>query len=162
MIVVSDTSVLVNLAWLNRLDILPALYGDVVIPTAVWEEIVIRGAGKVGAQAIAQASWIKRENPQNIVFVDSLRQTLDNGEAQAIALALELSADLLLIDERLGRMTARYFDLEIIGLLGILVQAKQDGLIDQIKPLMDELRFEIGFRISTQLYQEILGLAQEL
>lgn len=59
-------------------------------------------------------------------------------------------------------MTAKYFDLEIIGLLGILVQAKQNGLIDQIKPLLDQLRFEIGFRVSTQLYQEVLRLAQEL
>lgn len=59
-------------------------------------------------------------------------------------------------------MTAKYFNLEIIGLLGILIQAKQDGLIDQIKPLIDQLRFEIGFHISTQLYQEVLRLAQEL
>jgi len=162
MIVVSDTSILVNLALLNRLDILPALYGEVFIPTAVWEEIVILGAGKVGAQDIARASWIRRESPKNTIFVDSLRQTLDNGEAQGIALAVELGADLLLIDERLGRMTAKYFNLEIIGLLGILVQAKQDGLINQIKPLIDQLRFEIGFRISTQLYQEVLRLAEEL
>lgn len=162
MIVVSDTSVLVNLAWLDRLDILPTLYGEIVIPTAVWEEIVVMGTGKVGAQEIAQAYWIKQESPKNVILVESLRQTLDNEEAQGIALALELNADLLLIDERLGRMTAKYFNLEIIGLLGILIQAKQDGLIDQIKPLIDQLRFEIGFHISTQLYQEVLRLAQEL
>ena len=154
MIVVSDTSVLVNLAWLNQLSILPSLYGEVIVPTAVWEEIVVFGAGKVGAQEIAQATWIRRESPQNVSFISSLRQTLDNGEAQGIVLALELGADLLLIDERLGRMTAKFFDLEIIGLLGVLVQAKQNGLIDQIKPLLDQLRFEIGFRVSTQLYQE--------
>lgn len=161
MIIVSDTSVLVNLAQLNQLDILPTLYGEVIIPAAVWEEVVVLGAGKVGAQEIAQAKWVTRETPTNTTFIDSLRQTLDDGEAQGIALALELDADLLLIDERLGRMTARYFDLEIIGLLGILIQAKQDGLIDQIKPLVDQLRFEIGFRVSTQLYQEVLRLAQE-
>lgn len=95
MIVVSDTSILVNLAWLNRLGILPALYGEVIVPTAVWEEIVVFGAGKVGAQEIAQATWIRRESPQNVRFISSLRQTLDNGEAQGIALALELGADLL-------------------------------------------------------------------
>jgi uncharacterized protein len=131
-------------------------------PTAVWEEIVVFGAGKVGSQEITQALWIKRESPQNKNLIDSLRQTLDNGEAQGIALALELDADLLLIDERLGRMTAKYFDIEIIGLLGILIQAKQEGLIEQIKPLVDQLRFEIGFHISSQLYQEVLHLAQEL
>ena len=76
--------------------------------------------------------------------------------------AVELGANLLLINERLGRMTAKYFNFEIIGLLGILVQAKQDGLIDQIKPLLDQLRFEIGFRISTQLYEEVLRLTEEL
>lgn len=161
MIVVSDTSVLVNLAWLSRLDILPAMYGDVIIPTAVWEEIVVLGKGKVGAREIAQAEWIKQATPRNASLIASLRQTLDDGEAQGIALALELSADLLLIDERLGRMTAKYFDLEIIGLLGILIQAKQEGLIDAIKPLLDQLRFEIGFRVSAELYQEVLRLAQE-
>lgn len=162
MIVVSDTSVLVNLAWLNQLDILPALYGEVIIPTAVWEEIVVLGAGKVGSQEITQATWIKRKSPQNENLIDSLRQTLDSGEAQGIALALELDADLLLIDERLGRITAKYFDIEIIGLLGMLIQAKQEGLIEQIKPLVNQLRFEIGFHISSQLYQEVLHLAQEL
>lgn len=162
MIVVSDTSVLVNLAWLNRLDILPALYGEVIIPTVVWEEIVVLGVGKVGSQEIAQATWIQRKSPQNKDLIDSLRQTLDGGEAQGIALALELGADLLLIDERLGRMTAKYFNIEIIGLLGILIQAKQEGLIEKVKPLVDQLRFEIGFRISSQLYQEVLHLAQEL
>ncbi|MCZ7669537.1 MAG: DUF3368 domain-containing protein [Chloroflexi bacterium] len=95
-------------------------------------------------------------------MIDSLRQTLDGGEAQGIALALELGADLLLIDGRLGRMTAKYFNIEIIGLLGILIQAKQEGLIEKVKPLVDQLRFEIGFRISSQLYQEVLHLAQEL
>ncbi|MCA9963612.1 MAG: DUF3368 domain-containing protein [Anaerolineales bacterium] len=161
MIVVSDTSVLVNLAWLNHLDILPTLYGEVTIPTAVWEEIVVSGAGKVGSHEIAQATWVKHQQPTNTSLINSLRQALDIGEAEGIALALELDADLLLIDERLGRMTAKYFDLEIIGLLGILVQAKQEGLVDQIKPLLDQLRFEIGFRISKQLYQEVLRLAQE-
>lgn len=78
MIVVSDTSVLVNLAWLDRLDILPTLYGEIVIPTAVWEEIVVMGTGKVGAQEIAQAYWIKQESPKNVILVESLRQTLDN------------------------------------------------------------------------------------
>lgn len=91
-----------------------------------------------------------------------MHQTLDIGEAEGIALALELEADLLLIDERLGRMTAKYFDLEILGLLGILVQAKQEGLINEIRPLLDQLRFEIGFRISKQLYREVLRLAQEV
>jgi len=162
MIVVSDTSVLVNLAWLNQLDILPALYGEIIVPSAVWEEIVILGAGKMGSQEIAHATWIKRRSPKNESLIDSLRQTLDSGEAEGIALALEVNADLLLIDERLGRMTAKYFDIEIIGLLGILIQAKQEGFIDQIKPLVDQLRFEIGFRISSQLYQEILRLASEM
>lgn len=59
-------------------------------------------------------------------------------------------------------MTAKYFDIEIIGLLCILIQAKQEGLIEQIKPLVDQLRFESGFHISSQLYQEVLRLAQEL
>lgn len=80
----------------------------------------------------------------------------------AIALALELQADDLLIDERLGRQEALRLGLSIIGILGILLVAKQRSLIPQVQPVMDTLISQAGFRVSPQLYQRVLALAEEL
>ena len=101
--VVSNTSPLINLALIGQLDLLPQLYTQVVIPEAVWHEIVIKGAGQIGATEIQAATWVVKQPVQNNTLVQLLKQTLDAGEAEAIALALETQADLLLIDERLGR-----------------------------------------------------------
>ena len=113
MIVVSDSSVLINLAWLNHLDLLKELYGEVTIPQAVWDEIVVSGRGKPGSQEVQVATWIKTATPKNVNLVKSLQLTIDRGEAESIALAIEVNADLLLMDERLGQSTARYFNLNI-------------------------------------------------
>jgi predicted nucleic acid-binding protein len=86
---------------------------------------------------------------------------LDAGEANAIALALELQADDLLIDERLGRQEAVRLGLSIIGILGILLVAKKRSLIPQVQPVMDALINQAGFHVSPQLYQRVLDLAQE-
>jgi len=88
--------------------------------------------------------------------VKALRQELDPGEAEAIALALETQAELLLMDERLGRDTARHLGLPFTGLIGLLVEAKRKGLIPGIKHELDALRDIAGFRIADLLYRQIL------
>ena len=92
MIVVSDTSVLINLAWLDKLSLLNKLYGDLLLPQAVWVEVVEKGAVKPGAVDVEAADWIQVCEVANKALIQALRQDLDAGEAEAIALALETNA----------------------------------------------------------------------
>ncbi|MBA3922625.1 MAG: DUF3368 domain-containing protein [Nostocaceae cyanobacterium] len=87
--------------------------------------------------------------------------SVDLGEAEAIILALELKADLLLMDERRGRALATNYGLNVTGLLGVLLQGKRNGFIPAVKPLMDQLIEEVNFRVSSQLYSTILQTAGE-
>ncbi len=154
--VVSDASALINLARIGELRLLRQLYGEVLIPQAVWREVVVEGAGQPGAEEVHRASWLTAKGVANEHLVRALRQDLDAGEAEAIALALELGADLLIMDERLGRQTAGYLGLRYLGLIGVLIAAKRRGLIGCIKSRLDALRDQAGFRVSDVLYQRVL------
>jgi len=161
MIIVSDTSPILNLAVIGQLHLLPKLYGTVVVPQAVYTEIVIRGTGQIGAMEVAQANWIECKQIANRPLVTSLEGELDIGEAEAIVLAVELKDVLLLIDERKGRIVANRLGVNSIGLLGILIKAKHEGLILAVGLLMDELRAKAGFWIGDDLYNRVLQAAGE-
>lgn len=103
MSIVSNASPLINLARIGKLNLLRQLYGGLTIPNAVWQEVVFEGAGQPGADEVEAATWIKSQAVTNRELVRALQQELDAGEAEAIALALEIGAELLLMDERLGR-----------------------------------------------------------
>lgn len=162
MIVVSDTSPIINLAMIGRLELLPALFGEVIIPYKVFEEITRRGDSMPGAEAVLAARWVETRSCTNTTLVQALRTQLDSGEAEAIALALELESGLLLIDEKMGRQVARGFSLSVMGLVGVLTLAKRQGLILEIKSVLDELIQRAGFRISDDLYQAVLKKEGEL
>jgi len=102
MIVVGNASPLINLARIGQLDLLRQLYGELLIPEAVWQEVVIQGIGQTGADEVASARWIKRVAIVNRALTIALQQDLDAGEAEAIVLAVERQADLLVMDERLA------------------------------------------------------------
>jgi len=161
MIVVSDTSALSNLVLVNHLWLLESIYQTVIIPDVVASELA--AASNPTISTILQLDWIQTQSLTNTQLTDQLQQErgLDAGEANAIVLALELQANDLLIDERLGRQEAVRLGLSIIGILGILLVAKQRSLISQVQPVMDALINQAGFRVSPQLYQRVLALAQE-
>lgn len=161
MIVVSNTSPIINLAIVSQLNLLHKLYGQVVIPQAVYDEIVIEGRGQAGAAEVDNLDWIKVKKVTNPLLVTSLEAELDIGEAEAIVLATELNADLLLIDERKGRIIANRLGINQIGLLGVLVRAKHEGLISAVGPVMDSLMTKAGFWISEDLYNHILQVTGE-
>jgi len=163
MIVVSDTSPIINLAFIGHLELIPALFGRVIIPSAVFHEIVVQGAGLPGSSEIQNANWVEVRPCSDLTLLSAIRNEKDIhlGEAEAICLAIELSADAILLDEAAGRELARAHHLSFIGILGILLKAKQKGLIPAVKPLMERLQLEAGFFIQVRLFQEVLTLAGE-
>lgn len=161
MSVVSNASPLINLARIDQLDLLPRLYGELLIPEAVWEEVVIEGAGQPGADEVKAATWIKRQAVANRSLAHALRQELDAGEAEAIILALEAEAELLLMDERVGREIAQHLGVHYTGLIGVLIEAKHKGLIGDVKPYLNALRDVAGFHIRDALYTRVLQDEEE-
>lgn len=161
MIIVSNTSPLSNLATVGQLNLLQKLYKTVLIPTAVYHELLDERAGEIVVKAVQSAIWFNIQPVQNQELVTKLRSIINVGEAEAIALAVEVNANLLLIDERLGRQVAADQGLKITGLLGVLLSAKQKGLITTVKPVIDDLITKANFRVSRQLYLEVLKAANE-
>ena len=160
MIVVSDTSAIINLAAVGQLHLLSQLYGTVLIPRAVRGEIVAGGPNAPGAAATSLA-WIQTVAINNQPLASALAGQLDTGEAEAITLAVELRADLLLVDERRGRAVAMNLGVKVIGLLGVLLEARHKGLLPRLKPVLDDLISKAGFWISNPLYLATLRAAGE-
>jgi uncharacterized protein len=136
-IIVCDTSPINNLAAIGQLHLLYQLYGTVLIPEAVYRELTDPSFPVAGATEVRTFDWIQTRAVSDRTLVEALNNELDIGEAEAIALAVEVQADQILIDERRGQQVATRLNLRFTGVLGILVEAKSQGLIGEIKPLLD-------------------------
>lgn len=164
MIVVSDTSPITNLAAIAQLDLLQQLYSRIIIPTAVYNEMVGINNNVPGAVEVQTLPWIQMQavvDYQRVTLIQETRTNIDLGEAEAMVLAMDINADILLMDERRGRALAISYGLNVTGLLGVLLQAKRNSIIPAVKPLMDRLIEQVEFRVSSQLYANILQLAGE-
>ena len=156
--VISNNSPLVGLFGLNLLSLLRDLYTEVWIPRKVEKEF-IRKDPIVRREALENAPWIKTvdlTDPETAaVYVE-----LDDGEAESLALANEHDARLVLLDEKVGRRTAEEIGLTVKGTVGILLEAKEKGLIDVIKPLLIRLQ-DNGMHLSESLINNALQAAGE-
>jgi predicted nucleic acid-binding protein len=162
MIVISDASPILNLAVVGKLNLLPQLYKSVIVPQSVFEEVTQGGKDRPGAMELTNAPWISVLPCNNRHLFEELSTTLDIGEAEAIALAVEINADLLLIDEKKGRETARRYHVRVTGLLGVLLQAKRKGMLKEIRSVLDEMVVKANFRVSKELYEQIVVSAGEI
>ena len=154
MIVVSDTSPILNLIAVGKLHLLRDLYAEIVVPPAV--------QGELSRNAIQlDRSWIRVVAAQNQNEVAVLREQLDPG-AEAIVVAAELEADLLLADEKRGRRIAIDRGLEVTGLLGVLAEAKARGLISRCQPVLDDMIRVAGFWIGDDLRSRYLQGLNEI
>lgn len=163
MLVVSDTSPILNLAVIGHLDLLRRQFGDVVLPPAVLEELKVDAdyPGTVEIRQALEEGWLRMVELQNDQMTRALRRELDDGEAEAIALALELGVETILMDERDGRLIAKAMRLAPIGVLGVLVRAKHEGDVGSLKEALDLLQNNAGFYISEHLAKTILSEAGE-
>lgn len=156
--VVSNTSPILNLAIVDRLTLLQQQFGKILIPSVVLEELKV-SEERPGSQVIREAisaGWIQICEVSNQPLTQLLKQTLDKGESEAIALAVELKADWTLLDEREGRKVAKSLGLKVTGILGILLCAKQAGELESLQPVIDNLISKAGFRIAPELLAQIL------
>lgn len=163
-LVISDSSTLIHLSVIHRLDLLRVFFQRVSVPPAVWREVVELGGGRAGADQVAQArqaGWIDVTEPTDTTLLRLLKRDLDDGEAEAIALCLELGAELLLVDETDARQIADLYDLPKTGTIGLLIRAKQEGLIDLLRPELDRLQQQGTFWIAEPLYHRALDAVGE-
>ncbi len=161
MIVISDTSPISNLFVIGKLELLRDVYQQVIVPQAVFDELMKLNDFGYDVQEIVKTTWITVQKPTNTQQVILLQMTLDAGESQAIALSQEINADLLLIDERAGAKKAKELGIKTIGLLGVLVKAKEMNLVEFLKPILEELETKAGFWLNTKLKKEILEFVGE-
>ena len=154
--VVSNTGPLIALASIGQFSILKELFGTLHIPPAVFTEV----QDETSQIAVASAAWLVVHDVTSTLAVQILREDLDAGESEAIVLATELKAGLLLQDERAATNKARSLGLTTFGTLGVLLKAKERGLLEIIRPAVDELR-RTGFHMSNSLYEKVLFSADE-
>jgi predicted nucleic acid-binding protein len=156
-IVVSDAGPLIYLGGVERLAL---LFGRVVVPRQVWDEVVSPGVERPGSAAVAAAAWIDVRTPSPSPLTERLSEVLGTGEVAAIGLCLELQAELLLCDDLEARRIAAAQGIRVVGTLGLLVRGKRAGRLDAVRPIVDAM-ITIGLRMSPDLVEEILILAGE-
>jgi len=156
--VVSNTSPILNLAIIGELSLLRDQFGEILIPGAVLEELRVKEhlPGSQGVRDAIKAGWIRIERVKQDPLVIAMQRDLDKGEAEAIALAMQVNAGWVLMDERDGRKAARSMKLKVVGVLGILLKARREGRLRSLKEAMDRLREKAGFYVREDIYSEII------
>jgi uncharacterized protein len=153
MIVVSDTSAITSLIQVSRVEVLSRLYGEICIPETVRKELLRTHP--------VLPEFVRVRPTEKKIDVQRLCTELDLGEAEAIVLAKEISADYLLIDEALGRQVAIREGVKVIGLLGVLLEGKEHGYISSVREVTAELEAIAGFRVADAVKQIIFREAGE-
>lgn len=150
-VVIADTSCLIVLSNANLLHLLKAMYGNVVVTPEIAEEF-----------GLDVPKWIEIKPVSDKKYFSLLNSLIDKGEASAIAFAMEAdSANLLILDDYKARKVAKELNINFTGTLGMLAQAKNKGIISELKPILDTITAN-GFRIDTELRSHILAAVSEV
>lgn len=160
MIVVSDSTILIGPAKIGKLDLLREIFSKVYIPEEVFKEVTERGKKKPGSQVIRESWWIETKQIKDNTQVNFLMASLEKGEAEVLALAKEIKTDLILLDEEKARKSAVIAGFEVMGLLGLLIVAKNLGILKEIRSSIEELKRK-RFRINDKIVVEVLRKGRE-
>ena len=156
--IITNTTPILSLLKIDKLNLLKEIYGEITVPNAVYQEIE-KGKHKTYYQDLKLVDWIKIEQIKNTdslaFFVD-----LDKGEAEVLILAKEQKADLVILDEIMGRRYAKRLELNLTGTLGVLLKAKEKGIIDSIREILTELT-EKGTWLNPKLIKKVINLSNE-
>lgn len=162
--VICDSSTLIHLASINRLGLLRAFYSEIIVPTAVWREVVIEGQERAGVSEVRAAreeGWLNVASVSDERVLQLLKRDLHPGEAEVITLALEKQAALVLLDETEARRMADINGLNKTGVIGILIRAKLENKVDTLRAELNALRQQGGFWIDEGLYQQAVEAVGE-
>lgn len=157
-LVIVNSTPLIALAGIGELDILKSVYGQITIPTAVFDEVTVKN-GKI-ADSIKAANWINVENIQDADSKKMYKAKLHAGEVEVMILAQEQHADLVVIDDNAAKKTATYLGLNAIGTMAVLLRAKQLGCINDVGSYIDKMVAN-GFFISPEVIAMVEDLAGE-
>jgi len=144
-IVIADSTCLIGLSKIGQLEVLHHLFEKILIPSAVYNEVVVLGAGRFGADEVANAKWIEIQEVENRLAVQAFRLTLGAGESEAIVLAQECEADFIILDDWKARQMALGLSLPVVGTVAVLTRASEKGVIKDLQSTLEDLR-KAGFR----------------
>lgn len=157
-IVIADASTLIGLLRIGQLLLLKKLFEEIIIPRGVYDEIVVER--KEGSDIFKKSTHLIVKDVEDRVSTDFLMSSFGRGEAEVLALAKEKKADLILLDEKRARKTARRAGFKVMGVLGILVISKNKRFISSVKPFIEELNKQ-GFRLNEKVIKRTLKEARE-
>ena len=158
--VIVNSTPLIALCHVNQLNILKELYGEVIIPSAVYDEISVKKDSVCKKIVDESLEWIHVQKIQNVMAKAMFKSQLHDGEVEVMILAKEQNADVVIIDDQNAKKYAKYLELPVTGTLGILIKAKQVGYIPELKPLLDVM-VQNGIYIKNSLIEHCLELVGE-
>ncbi len=159
-LIIINSTPIIALASIDKISLLNELYGKVFIPEAVHNEISAKSGSKAHLAIEKFQDWVIIKSIQNMEAKRFFKVQLHDGEVEVMILGRELEADMLIIDDYLAREYAKYLGFKVTGTLGLLLKAKENGIIECVKPLVNNL-VDNGIYIDDKLYQSILEIAGE-
>ena len=150
--VIVNTTPLIALSHVGQLSVLKKLYGEIIIPEAVYKELSVKAESVCKRMVDMSLDWIRVEKIQNQMAKSMYKTQLHEGEVEVMILSIEMGADLVIIDDANAKKHAKYLGLPVTGTLGILIKAKQEGYIEALRPILEQM-IEHGIYISDNLVE---------
>lgn len=150
--VIVNSTPLIALCHVNQLVVLKQLYGEITIPKAVYDEISVKEDSICKKTVDESLDWIHVQEIQNYVAKTMFKSQLHEGEVEVMILAMEQQADIVIIDDQNAKKYAKYLKLPVTGTLGVLMKAKQNGYIAELKPILDRM-IQNGIYIKANLIE---------